>query len=370
MSVAPSKKNPYVGLPKTAFWRSGVADVSPFSIFDLWKPKHDLNKSHKIVTAGSCFAQHIGKALSKNGYSWFNAEPAPHKFDETLAREYNYGIFSFRTGNIYTASALKQWIFWALGKQEVPTEVWEHDGRFYDPFRPAIEPGGFLSAEEMFNSREATLAAIRTAIKNCDRFVFTMGLTEGWVNKSEGYSYAMCPGTLAGDFDPQKHVFKNFMHSEIRKDLADALKAIREENPKVRCLLTVSPVPLTATASGEHVLTATTYSKSALRSVAGELSSVFGFIDYFPSYEIITAPCFRGMFYEPNMRSVHADGVDFVMRSFFQCLASQTHDTVSENEAVIRQDASAVQPVSNIDLDENENEVVCEEMLLDAFGRN
>ena len=35
-----SHKNPYEDLPPAAFWRTGVADVSPFSIKGLWKPKH------------------------------------------------------------------------------------------------------------------------------------------------------------------------------------------------------------------------------------------------------------------------------------------------------------------------------------------
>lgn len=154
-------RNPYESLPREAFWRTGVADVSPFSISGMWKPKHSILKRQKIVTAGSCFAQHIGRALAENGYSWFDAEPAPERFSPELAREFNFGVFSFRTGNIYTAAALRQWVFWALGKEEAPREVWEKNGRFYDPFRPAIEPDGFASAEEMFRSRDATLFAIR-----------------------------------------------------------------------------------------------------------------------------------------------------------------------------------------------------------------
>ena len=39
--------------------------------------------------------------------------------------------------------------------------------------------------------------------------------------------------------------------------------------PKLRILLTVSPVPLTATAGDDHVLLATTYSKSVLRAGRG-----------------------------------------------------------------------------------------------------
>ena len=77
------------------------------------------------------------------------------------ALEYNYGIFTARTGNIYTVSLLKQWSGWALGVKEPPTEVWEKDGRYYDPFRPNIEPNGFASEKEVLSSREITIDAFR-----------------------------------------------------------------------------------------------------------------------------------------------------------------------------------------------------------------
>ncbi len=90
-------------------------------------------------------------------------------------------------------------------------------------------------------------------------------------------------------------------------------------NASIRLLnfyLTVSPVPLTATASKEHVLVATTYSKSILRSAAGELSLSRDDVDYFPSYELISQPPTFGKFYESNLRSVKPEGVDYVMKHF------------------------------------------------------
>lgn len=357
--------NPYENLPPQAFWRTGVANHNPFSISDLWSPRHKLTKRMKIATAGSCFAQHIGRALSENGYGWFDAEPAPDMVSPALAKRFNYGVFSFRTGNIYTAAALRQWVSWALGHEDAPEEAWEKDGRYYDPFRPAIEPDGFASAEEMLASRATTLSAIRRAIMECNRFVFTLGLTEGWINSDSGICYAMCPGTLAGTFDPDRHEFRNFEFVQIRTDLMAALRMMRAANPKLAFLLTVSPVPLTATASGAHVLTATTYSKSVLRGVAGEVAGKLPYVDYFPSYEIITAPVFRGMFYEPNMRSVHPDGVAFVMRNFFACLhAAQGDEPDDANRN--RPDPQAA-PVR---VDEGEDDLVCEEMMLDSFARS
>ena len=83
-------------------------------------------------------------------------------------------------------------------------------------------------------------------------------------------------------------------------------------------VMTVSPVPLTGTASGRHVLQATTYSKAVLRAVAGELAQKYDHIDYFPSYEVITNQAARGCFYEENLRSVRREGVEAVMNIFFQ----------------------------------------------------
>ncbi len=310
-------KNPYQGFATRAFWRKSVGELSPFAISGLWQPKFQVQPEHRIVTAGSCFAQHIGKALAARGYDWFNAEPAPMLMKPDDALAFNYGIFSFRTGNIYTTRMLRQWMEQAFGKARAPAEVWQHDKRFFDPMRPGIEPGGFVSRAELNASRKATHAAIRSAVEDSNLFIFTLGLTESWANRETGLEYASCPGTAAGTYDPDKHVFINHRTAAVEEDLNAALAIMREANPNIRVLLTVSPVPLTATASGTHVLPATTYSKSVLRAVAGMAAEDHDFVDYFPSYEIITAPAYRGMFYAPNQRSVIPEGVDFVMRNFF-----------------------------------------------------
>lgn len=349
-------QNPYQDLPETAFWKRGVAENAAFDIRGLWQPKFHFRPGHKVATAGSCFAQHIGRALAARGYHWFDAEPAPHGLNEDSARRFNYGIFSFRTGNIYTARALLQWVSWALEMEEPPTELWQKQGRFYDPFRPAIEPGGFESADELIASRKATLAAIRRAINECKYFVFTLGLTESWRHADLGHEYAMCPGTLAGDFDAENHEFHNHKYENIRSDLIAALRLMRSENPKLQMLLTVSPVPLTATASGHHVLTATSHSKSTLRAVAGFLAAEHSHFDYFPSYEIITTPPYRGMFFEPNLRGVNPNGVALVMENFFYDQARVFGAPVDKTRTPKRALKAA-------------SDVVCEEEMLDAFAR-
>lgn len=345
--------NPYEDLPSSAFWKLTVSNKSMFDINDLWAPKFNIRSSHKVATYGSCFAQHIGNALKSRGFKWLIAETPPHGLNQKNIRAFNYNVFSARTGNIYTTSLLKQWVEWALGKKNVPSETWIKEGRFYDPFRPKVEPEGFKTEKELRNSQFQTVESFRKSILEADFFVFTLGLTESWVHKELNYEYPMCPGTVAGEFDEEKHGFVNQQYPQVIANLKDAINLMRELNKNLRFILTVSPVPLTATKSGNNVVVATMESKSVLRAVAGQLTAAKNIVDYFPSYEIISSPVFKGTFFEPNQRGVNPFGVNFVMDSFFNSLRDQygEQSTVNANRKVSAADT------------------VCEEELLEAFGK-
>src|SRR3546814_611699 len=94
------------------------------------------------------------------------------------------------------------------------------------------------------------------------------------------------------------------------------LKRLKAINPRVKVVLTVSPVPLIATYEPEHVLCATTYSKSVLRVAATMLARGREWVDYYPSYEIITGSYNRSVYYESDYRGVNSLGVAHAMRCF------------------------------------------------------
>jgi hypothetical protein len=112
-------------------------------------------------------------------------------------------------------------------------------------------------------------------------------------------------------------------------------------------LLTVSPVPLTATATDQHVLLASTYSKAVLRSVAGDFSTQNALVEYFPSFEIINNPAARGIFFEDNLRSVKKSAVENVMTVFSSLALTNPR-------------------VSFIDI--TEYDPLCEDILLEEFS--
>ncbi len=359
---------PFSHLPATAYWRSAVAEPGIWGLSGLWEAKWTLAADARFATFGSCFAQHISAALSARGMNWFNAEPAPRRTPAEMARRFNYGVFSARTGNVYTAAQLRYLVDLADGSiaidaAEAWTEPEAKEPRHRDSLRPAIEPRGFASIEELLLSRASMVRAFRRAIADADVFVFTLGLTEGWSNVRTGQPYPMCPGTVAGRFDPERHAFSPARYRDIVGDLQAAFAGMRALNPRIRILLTVSPVPLTATASGGHVLKATVYSKSVLRAVAGDLAADADWVDYFPSYEIVAGAPARAMFFEPNLRSVSPQGVSFVMSQFFAGLRLTSERLYTANDDSAMREAAAEAAMAAEDL-------VCEEMLLDRRSQD
>ena len=70
--------NPYQDLPEKAFWKTAVARKSMFDIAELWDPKFRIELQDNVATYGSCFAQHIGRALAARQFNWLITEQAPY----------------------------------------------------------------------------------------------------------------------------------------------------------------------------------------------------------------------------------------------------------------------------------------------------
>ena len=77
--------NPYQSLPALSFWRTAVAEPDPMAVDELWTPKFELSFDVPILTAGSCFARHIGRTLLELGMNWRDAEPAPPELSRMAA---------------------------------------------------------------------------------------------------------------------------------------------------------------------------------------------------------------------------------------------------------------------------------------------
>lgn len=310
---------PYFSLPEANFWKNVIAGKSIESINPHLPSDLYINQETKIGSAGSCFAQYISQALVQKNYHYFITELPPQGLPEDIAERYGYGQFSARYGNIYTPSQLLQMIERAFEGRTVADQFYqEKSGRFYDLLRPRIMPNGFSSLDECEADLEQHLCAIRKLFMETEVFIFTLGLTEAWLSKRDNIVYPSCPGCgSAGNYDSEKYFFHNFNVTETTRDLDLVITKLNKLNPKIKIILTVSPVPLLATMEKRHVLQASVYSKSVLRVAAEEAVRKYDNVYYFASYELITATAETKTFYNEDRRTISQIGINHAMRSFF-----------------------------------------------------
>lgn len=320
--------NPYSSLPDHRFWRKAVASLPPFAIDPLVKTPFKIRPQDKVATAGSCFAQEIAHRLQSSGYTYYLAEQPPQGMSKDEALRRNYSMYSCRYGNLYTTAQLLQLIDRAYGRFVPQLDYWNRpeDGRFVDPFRPRIEPDGYATLDEMRADRERHLAAVRKMIETMDVFVFTFGHTETWRHKPDGAILQLAPGVAGGEWDPDVYEFYNMTVSEVVRDFLASVDRIREVNPTVRIVLSVSPVGIIATYEDRHVVESNCAIKSILRAAADEVSRVRPNIGYFPSYDLVTVAPNAGRFYRDDTRRINPHGIDRTMKMFFDHFTERARD--------------------------------------------
>ncbi|HRO32460.1 MAG TPA: GSCFA domain-containing protein [Brevundimonas sp.] len=341
--------NPYSGAPDHAFWSRAVANLAPDDIRPAVQPGFAIAPTDRVATAGSCFAQHISRALTARGYDYLVTETGPEV--------QGYGVFPARFGNIYCARQLLQLFQRAYGLFAPYEGAWRtRDGRVVDPFRPRAHPGGFADAAQMQDDRATHLAAVRRMFETMDVFVFTLGLTEGWVSARDGAVFPLAPGVAGGPDDADHIRPHNFTVQQTVDDLTALIDMARALRPDLRVLLTVSPVPLKATFEDRHVLVSTGYSKAVLRAAAGMVCDALDRVDYFPSYEIVTGLQAGSGLWAADLRTVTPTGVNRVMAELARAYLDQA-DTPARTAAPA---ASAPRPPAD-DQHAALAQVICDE---------
>ena len=333
----------------------------------MGRTRFTLERKTKVATAGSCFAQHIARTLNKSGFGYFVAETGKELAREEASRKITAS--SPPATGISTQRASLDLIDRAYGLLEPEDIVWERgDGRLVDPFRPQIEPEGFAAKNDVEAARREHFSFVRTMFEQLDVFVFTLGLTEGWCSKADGAVFPLAPGVAGGTMDA-RYAFVNFTVPETVEDLTGFLASLRSVNSKAKVILTVSPVPLVATYEDRHVLVSTTHSKAVLRVAATEVSSAHAWVDYFPSYEIITGSFNRGAYFEADLRSISEAGVGHVMRLFLKHYFPGSNSAAVSASEPVEAAAARTLPDSGIEGLAEElaagREVVCEEELIE-----
>ena len=272
-------------------------------------PGFKIEHEDKIFAIGSCFARGVELALISQKMDVLSKAAEFDSFP-TMNGELALGFT-----NKYNTFSIHDELRWALDPAaQFPREslVDLGNGIFYDPHtNPSLQ---LASLEETIQRREI-MQIVTRRISQCRVVIITLGLVEVWRdNIANVFINQLIPAMHSSYPDRYELHVTNFVENLSNLERIHGL--LRQfGHQDVQIVVTVSPVPLQATFSGEDVVIANTYSKSLLRAVAHEWAAAHKNVHYFPSYEIVQNSD-RSLTWEEDMRHVKGKVVQHIMSLF------------------------------------------------------
>lgn len=272
--------------------------------FSVWD--YRLRHSDKILVLGSCFAEHIGERLERMKFS-------------TIVNPYGvlYNPLSIAEG---LTRLLECRPFAEKELHEFPDggwNTWLHHSRYSHPDR-----------QTALTAINSSMAMASHQLTEANVLIITLGTA--WVYRlgDTGEVVGNCHKVPEREFVRQR-----LQIEEITDKLAATLLGIRERNPQLRVLFTVSPV--------RHIkdgLHGNQLSKSVLLLAIDELCRMLpDMCHYFPAYEIVMDELRDYRFYAEDMAHPSKQAVDYVWECFVaQCIDSQAQEFMMQWEKVVR----------------------------------
>ena len=292
-------------------------------LFPSLKPRFVISRDEKIFTIGSCFVREIESRLINEGFevpiTKFSLPQGEYAFaPPNLLNEYNLGTMYQRIESIY-----------GKFKYSENAGIEETCDGFYDLF---LHINQKPVAYKRILQRRSDILNIYELIKNCGTILITLGLTEAWHDNNFVCYLNRAPSKTLISKNPDRFSLHRMGVSDVFIKLSKMIDLINGHSKK-KILLTVSPIPLEATFTGENALMANSYSKSTLRVAAQMVMEKFENVDYYPSYEMAMSGGI-GVFKEDNIHLLESS-VDGIMDSFFSNYLSEKVGNNNTLEATV-----------------------------------
>ena len=275
------------------------------------RPGFKIRADDKLFAIGSCFARGIERSLLHHNFDVVSAAP-----EFAALQPANKEMTGLGFTNKYNTFSIYNELRWALDPTaEFPRDsIVEVDGGlFWDPhITGALEPAG---RDETFRRREM-IQMVTRRVAECRVVFMTLGLGEVWRDTATDTFLNTGPTADVVRRYPNRYEFHVTGYARNLANLEELHALLsRFGHPDVRIVVTVSPVPLMATFSPDDVVSANTYSKAMLRTVAQEWAAAHSNVDYFPSFEVVQNSD-RAIAWSQDARHVEGKVVNHIMAIF------------------------------------------------------
>ncbi|RAU83542.1 GSCFA domain-containing protein [Pontibacter arcticus] len=248
-----------------------------------------LTHQHKALTIGSCFAEVIGRKLLQ------------HKAD-VLVNPFGTIFNPISLCLLLKAAATQVYTF--------DEHLVEHNGIWYAyDFHSSLSSP---SKTQLLGQIHERLDQTRQQLEKAEIVIITLGTAVAYKLKDTGKVVANCHKLPAKQFD--RFILST---SEIEVAFQELLPILQSINPKLKVILTVSPV--------RHVketLETNSVSKAILCVVCHQLTQQYANILYFPAYEIMLDDLRDYRFYKQDMLHPTEVAEDYIWEKFLNAYYS------------------------------------------------
>lgn len=247
--------------------------------------KHKNNISHKdkIMLLGSCFTENIGNKLSINGF-------------ETLINPFGilYNPFSI-CSSLNRIIDLKFLVSEDLVKVNEFWFSYEHHGVFRDE-----------NCDNLLQTINLGITKANLFLKQTNWLIITLGTAWVFFLKENNKILGNCHKLNSQLIDRRL-----LSVDEIVENTSLTINKIREINPNIKIILTVSPIRHWKQGYRENLI-----SKSSLHLATNQLCETINDCFYFPAYEIVMDELRDYRFYQADMLHPSEIAVDYIWEKF------------------------------------------------------
>lgn len=247
------------------------------------KPQPVADHNTKFMLLGSCFAENIGQKLLDYRFRCdvnpFGVLYNPISIAQSLER----------------LAAKQSFTFAELFEYDGLWHSWAHHGSFSDP-----------AAEKALEKIQLRFDTTANHLEQTDLLIITFG--SAWVYEFEGQVVANCHKVPNNRF-----VRRRLTVDEITTRYTQLFDTLRQANPHLKVLLSVSPIRYLRNAATENQT-----SKAILLLAAEKLCQTVPNTAYFPAYEIVLDELRDYRFFADDMIHPSATAIAYVWERFSQ----------------------------------------------------
>ena len=264
-----------------------------------------------FLMLGSCFAENLGARLRQFKFDVvfnpfgivYHPAPAAHQLERIM------------TAEPYAVSELQQ-----------HNELWhsfDHHGRFSHP-----------DVSECLEQINMELRQAHDQLARSGWLFVTFGSAWAYRSKSSGRMVSNCHKFPASDFERIR-----FGIDEIYAVWTETITRLRQFNPEIRIVFTVSPIRHLRDGAHENQL-----SKSTLLLAVDRLNRDMENTGYFPAYEIVLDELRDYRFYAEDMTHPNNVAIDCIRKRFCEnCMTDETLQIMKVVEDIVK--ASEHRPI-------------------------